>query len=96
MNEFNSEEIIKLTKALIGEIYPLGETNMDDESLTNLKVSFDVIDKLLSDITKLITYRNSSYYSVQKIGTEAYDQIKQWNKELSDFIEECEYDDQFY
>lgn len=69
---FTKEEVLKLVKALTGEIQPVGETNEDNKRYENLKVLGDVVEALACEISE-VDYKNAgmSQYSIKRAKTEA-------------------------
>lgn len=61
-------DIYEVVTKLIGPIHPVGETGKDNERFENLKVMTDLVDKLLTDISKVITNKNRVEYSMKRAG----------------------------
>ena len=60
--------IHEIVTKLVGEINPVGETNIDNKRFENLKVMTDLVDDLLSDIDHVAWCNNSPEYSVNRAG----------------------------
>ena len=64
MSEINVYEVVK---KLVGEINPVGETNIDDRRFENLKVMTELVDELLMDIADMgVRCFNNHQYSMKK------------------------------
>ena len=48
-------DIYEITKKLIGDIDPIGETNTDNKRFENMKTMTELVDKLLTDIDDVAT-----------------------------------------
>ena len=60
-------DIYEVTKKLIGEIDPIGETNTDNERFENLKSTTELVEKLLADIDDVKhRYSNNYQYSMKR------------------------------
>lgn len=63
-----------IVKKLVGNITPVGDTNIDKERFENLKNMVDLVDKLLTDIDYVaFTNLNKQEYSMGKAGSLAND-----------------------
>lgn len=66
-------DIHEIVKKLIGPIDPVGETNTDNKRFENLKVMCDLVDKLLTDIDRVIPNKRRAEYSMKRAGEYASD-----------------------
>ena len=73
-------------KKLLGNIYPVGETNIDEKRLENLEETIQLVHRLIYDISNVSLNKNSQYYSMKKCGERAYKYLK----ELKDSLDEYE------
>ncbi|MDD5353506.1 MAG: hypothetical protein PHS93_10120 [Candidatus Omnitrophica bacterium] len=53
---------------LIGKIKPIGKTNIDNERFENLKAMCDLVDKLLTDISAVVPYKERQEFSMKRAG----------------------------
>lgn len=75
--------IHEIVRKLIGEIDPVGETNMDAKRLANLKDNIELIKLLLQDMNDL-TYLAKDYrQSVKTFGNKAQEFFKEISDEYS-------------
>lgn len=60
-------EIIDVVKKLIGEIKPVGESNIDTERFRNLKVMCDLTEQLIHEIDQVgCDFKESRQYSMKR------------------------------
>lgn len=59
-------DIYEVVKKLVGLINPVGETNIDNDRFENLKQMTDLVEKLLSDIDWLNSYKNNHQFSMKR------------------------------
>lgn len=60
-------DVYEVVKKLTGEINPVGETNTDEKRFENLKVTCNLVAKLLNDISEVeYGYKNSQEFSVKR------------------------------
>lgn len=71
----------EITKKLIGEIRPVGETNTDNDRFENLKAMVDLVGKLVEDIEDVATCANRSEFSVQRAGNLA----RKFRRDLTEY-----------
>ncbi len=62
-------DLYEVVKKLIGEVNPIGETNEDEKRYENLKVMTGLVDKLLTDINDVVSYKDRQEWSLKKAGT---------------------------
>lgn len=67
------EELVKL---LIGDIIPIGETNIDDKRFENLKEMISLVESLLREIENVSYMNKRPEYSVKRSGEFAYNFLK--------------------
>ncbi len=65
--DMDENDIYEVTKNLIGEIKPIGETYTDDDRFKNLIIMTKVVDKLLVDIVDLHKYKDNHQYSMRRM-----------------------------
>ncbi len=60
-------DVYEVVKRLIGRLEPVGETNTDNDRFDNLKEMCDLVDKLLTDIDYLNTYKDNHQFSMKRV-----------------------------
>lgn len=68
--------LYSIVKKLCGNIEPYGETYHDEEALDNLRGYSEDFELLFTDIVDISDKRNSYSYSVEMIGKEAFEILK--------------------
>jgi hypothetical protein len=61
-------EIYDIVKKLIGEISPIGETNVDNKRFDNLKLTTQLITDLINDVAEVGQYANRPEFSMSRAG----------------------------
>ena len=90
MSKLEADQIVEVVFALVGNTEPYGETYKDKETLDNLYVLTEVIDKLIYDVYKKTKYAIRVEYSMCLIGTKAQDFLGYLVEEygLNDYVRE--------
>lgn len=70
-NRFSSEQIADIVMKLIGEIEPVGESNVDEKRLNNLILLENTIDILIDEIQFITPNKDRVEYSINKVGKES-------------------------
>lgn len=68
--------LYSIVKKIRGDIEPYGETYHDEEALDNLRGYKEDFELLFTDIVDISNKRDSDLYSVQMIGKEAFEILK--------------------
>lgn len=76
-------EIKEILERLLGKIEPVGETNEDNKRFENLDRYREVLNFIIDRLLICANYKNDNRYSVNKIGEEAFEILKD-----IDFIQE--------
>jgi len=63
----------EIVTKLVGNINPVGETQVDDERFKNLQAMTELVDKLLSDIDRVAMLSSKPEYSISRAGKFAAD-----------------------
>ncbi len=67
-------DVYEVVKKLVGEINPIGDTNVDKVRLDNLNIMTELVDSLLTDIDAVANnYKNNHQYSMKKASEFASD-----------------------
>ena len=61
-------DIYEIVKKLIGEINPIGDSNVDRARLENLKVTTGLVDKLVFDIDSIVPNKDRVERSMEQAG----------------------------
>ena len=61
-------DIHEVVTKLVGPIKPVGETHIDNDRYENLKIMCDLIDKLLTDVDRVIPNKRRDEYSMKRAG----------------------------
>ena len=61
-------EVYDVVKKLIGEIEPIGDSSVDEKRFENLKAMTELVDKLLTDIDGVASYKYRHEYSLKRAG----------------------------
>ena len=68
--------LYSIVKKIRGNIEPYGETNHDEEALDNLRGYREDLELLFTEIVDISDKRDSYSYSVEMIGKEAFEILK--------------------
>lgn len=80
----NSDTIIEVVSALVGEVEAVGETHEDKRRLENLKKMIDLSDHLLQKIYEASLTRYRVEASMKEIGEQAHKYLlstRDWSEE---------------
>lgn len=61
-------DIYEIIYKLVGPIFPVGDTVIDDKRFENLKAMTDLVDKLLTDIDTVSSERSREEFSRKRAG----------------------------
>ena len=87
--KLTGNEIIRLLEALIGSTAAVGETNIDNEIMENLKILIDVGDYCLDKLYLASTTCGRSEASMHEIGWTARCAMDEWKNWLEAKL--CDY-----
>ena len=73
-----------VTKKLLGDIDPVGESNIDEKRLENLEETIQLVDRLIYDIFQVSLNRNSQYHSIKILGERAHEYLKSLKYQLEE------------
>lgn len=82
--------ILDVTRTLIGETEPYGDSAIDRERMKSLDALIYVVDELLYDIEKVSVCKDRHEGSMMSMGIKAYNMLKSWRDWLDETIEEAE------
>lgn len=92
MSKLEADQIVEVVFALVGNTNPYGEMYLDTDTLDNLHVLTEVIDKLIYEVYKKTKYANRAEYPMKLIGKNAQDFLGYLVEEygLNDYVREEE------
>lgn len=73
-----ADTILEVTRKLIGETEPYGDSYIDEKRAENLEKLLFVTSELLFDIEKVAEYRKRNEGSMRKMGESAYTVLSDW------------------
>ena len=88
MRTFTSDEIIKLTSALVGSVHPVADSSIDRDIMDNVKTMIDVVNWALGEMSESAGNRHSYYGSQRDVGERAYSALLEWKVCLQELEEE--------
>lgn len=87
----NSEEILKVSRELIGSVYPIADSYYDEVRRINANKSYDIISGLIADIGCMsCECYDSQYGSVKDCGENGYKILKNLKSEIEDYLSDIE------
>ena len=75
-------ELVDFVRKVIGPIYPLGESRVDEIRFRNLEELLDLIDELYMDVVGIAEYDSAHEHSVKKAVTLARNWLYEKREEL--------------
>lgn len=86
-----SEEILKVSRELIGSVLPIADSYCDDVRLTNANKSYDIISGLIADIGCMACEcYDSQFASVKECGENGFNILKNLKAEIEDYLSDIE------
>lgn len=80
--ELSTEQLTDTIMRLIGEVEPVGDTNVDAIRLMNMHRLQKLIEALIFEVQHVCIYSNNKEYSMKSIGEDAVN----WLRDEGDFI----------
>ena len=80
--ELSTEQLSDTIMRLIGEVEPVGDTNIDMIRLMNMHRLQELIEALIFEVQHVCIYSNNKEYSMKSIGEDAVN----WLRKERDFI----------
>ena len=62
------QTINEVVLKLVGDIDPIGESSHDEKTIKNMETFIDVVDSLMGEIRRRMSYRYSPMGSVKEVG----------------------------
>lgn len=78
--------ILKVTRTLIGETEPYGDSAIDRERMKNLDKLIYVVDELLYDVEKVAVNKDRHEGSMRVMGEKAHAMMNAWYCWLDEYL----------
>ncbi len=86
-----SEEILKVSRELIGSVYPIADSYYDEVRRINANKSYDIISGLIADIGCMACESyDSQFASVEECGKNGFNILKNLKAEIEDYLSDIE------
>ena len=79
--------ILEVTRNLIGNTEPYGDSAIDRERTQNLDKLIYIIDELLYDVEKVAVNKDCHEASMRMMGKKAHDALIGWWRDLDNYFE---------
>ena len=86
----DASTILKVTRTLIGETEPYGDSGIDRERMKNLEALIYVVDELLYDVEKVAVNKDRHEGSMRMMGEKAHKALNEWWSWINGYLEEGE------
>lgn len=87
----DSEEILKVSRELIGSVYPIADSYYDEARLINANKSYNIISGLIADIGCMACESyDSQFGSVKECGKNGLNILKNLKSEIEDYLSDIE------
>lgn len=87
----SSEEILKVSRELIGSVYPVADSHYDEVTRINANKSYDIISGLIADIGCMsCKCYDSPHRSVKECGENGYKILQNIKAEIEDYLHDIE------
>lgn len=84
----DASTILKVTRTLIGETEPYGDSGIDRERMKNLEALIYVVDELLYDVEKVAVNKDRHEGSMRMMGEKAHKALNEWWSWIDGYLEE--------
>ena len=81
-----SETIMEVISRLVGYTEPYGDSIIDEIRYENQEKIIDIVMNGVEDLINNLKYKNRVEYSMSKIGTRAYEILKELHQMIGDAI----------
>lgn len=78
--------ILEVTRTLIGETEPYGDSAIDRERMKNLDKLIYVVDELLNDVEKVAVNKDRHEGSMRVMGEKADDALTMWWNWIDSYV----------
>lgn len=82
--KLSDKQVADIVMSIIGEIEPVGESNVDNQRFNNLLMLQQTIDVLLDEIMYCLPYIDRVEFSMKR----SAEQALEWMKEKRDWLQE--------
>ena len=82
--KLSDKQVADIVMSIIGEIEPVGESNVDNQCFNNLLMLQQTIDVLLDEIMYCLPYIDRVEFSMKR----SAEQALEWMKEKRDWLQE--------
>ena len=89
----DANTILKVTRTLIGETEPYGDSEIDRRRMENLEALIYVVDELLYDVEKVAVNKDRHEGSMLEMGEKAHEALKGWKIWIEEYLRGDEHDD---
>ena len=86
----DASTILKVTRTLIGETEPYGDSGIDRERTKNLEALIYVVDELLYDVEKAAVNKDRHEGSMRMMGEKAHKALNEWWSWIEEYLREDE------
>lgn len=86
--DINAETLYKLTTKLIGEIKPVGSTDVDKERLNNLNILITLLGQLTNDVNNVVDNKDDFRKSVSGIGKKVFNYFENEYEIIGEILKE--------
>lgn len=77
-------ELYEIVKKLVGNIEPYGDSNIDEQRLSNINNHIILTQALIRDLVDVAEFKNRLEFSIKKLGTVAYDGLEEIKEMIND------------
>lgn len=84
----DASTILNVTRTLIGETEPYGDSAIDRERTENLDKLIYVIDELLYDVEKAASCKDRYEGSMRDMGRKAHKALQEWRDWIDDYLKD--------
>ena len=82
----DASTILKVTKTLIGDTEPYGDSGVDRIRTANLEKLIYVVDELLYDVEKVAVNKDRHEGSMRMMGEKAHKALADWWSWIGDYL----------
>ena len=88
MSNIEAGVILSVTRELIGNTEPCGDSAIDCKRMQNLEKLIYVVDELLRDVLEAAAIgQNRIEWSTKKIGDKAYTELIEWHDYIENYFD---------
>ena len=87
MSNIEAGVILSVTRELIGETEPYGDSAIDSKRMKNLDKLIYVVDELLRDVIKTAAIEGRIEGSMKDISDKAYREVIDWHDFIEDYFD---------